>query len=314
MTDMALPASAAAVALHAVRKAYGRQIVLPDFDFTLQRGESVALLGHNGAGKSTVFKLVLGLTRCEAGSIRYYATDGREVDGARWRRGVGYLPERVDFPGNLSGRETARFYARLKGRPRGEADALLERVGLGTTADAPLRTYSKGMRQRLGLAQALLGAPGTLLLDEPTSGLDPDLCRSFYALIGEHRAAGGTTLMASHALREVEQHASRFVFVDGGRVRAAGTLSELRLRAALPTAIRLVIGGDGLVGIIERVGRHVDWKRTDEHCAVLSCTARETPEVLHALTRLGPELHEVEVLPAGLDALYAHFVGGGSTT
>jgi Cu-processing system ATP-binding protein len=142
-------------------------------DLSVYPGERFALLGHNGAGKTTLIKLMLGLCRPTKGEI---LVQGRQITAAGVSQlNVGYLPESVSFHDSMSGREVIRFYARLKRRSYKECDELLEQVGLTAAAGQRVRTYSKGMRQRLGLAQALLGNPSLLFLDEPTSGLDPAL-------------------------------------------------------------------------------------------------------------------------------------------
>ena len=149
-----------------------------------------------------------------------------------------YLPENVAFHPALTGREQLRHFLRLRGRPAREADGLLERVGLAEAAGRRIGTYSKGMRQRVGLAQALIGAPRLMLLDEPTSGLDPVSRREFYALLDGLAAGGTAILLSSHALSELEARTDRIVILARGRKVAAGTLAELRAEAALPlTAI-----------------------------------------------------------------------------
>src|SRR5262245_20515129 len=155
-----------------VTKEYGRIKAVRGASFELGQGELVALIGHNGAGKTTLMKLMLGLIRPTGGSIEVLG-DNPAAGEFAGRRLLGYLPENVSFDSALTGRETQTFYARLKREPAARALELLETVGLGAAARRRVGTYSKGMRQRLGLAQALIGHPKVLLLDEPTTGLDP---------------------------------------------------------------------------------------------------------------------------------------------
>ena len=172
-----------AVALNGVTKRYGAIVAVRDLDLVLRAGELGALVGHNGAGKTTQIKMMLGLARPSAGHVELLDGDPA-ADGFALRRHVGYLPESVSFHLALTGRETLAFYARLKGVDRRRLDPAFETVGLGGAARV-VGPYSKGMRQRLALAQALLGHPRLLLLDEPISGLDPALRRDFYAIVAD---------------------------------------------------------------------------------------------------------------------------------
>ncbi|WP_312359874.1 ABC transporter ATP-binding protein, partial [Stutzerimonas balearica] len=169
-----------AVEIQGVSQRYGSMTVLHDLHLSLGEGEVLGLFGHNGAGKTTSMKLILGLLAPSVGEVRVL---GRAPADPQVRRQLGYLPENVTFYPQLSGRETLRHFSRLKGAALGQVDELLEQVGLIHAADRRVKTYSKGMRQRLGLAQALLGEPRLLLLDEPTVGLDPIATGDLYRLI-----------------------------------------------------------------------------------------------------------------------------------
>ena len=307
MMDMATNMAVPVVELSGVGKTYGRQPVLRDLELSLARGECLALLGHNGAGKTTILKLILGLTPPTRGRIRYRGRDMTEIPADRWRRDLGFLPESVAFHENLSGREMLLFYARLKGCSPAECDRLIERVGLGAAATRRIRTYSKGMRQRLGLAQALMGDPAVLLLDEPTTGLDPALRREFYGFISEHQSAGGTTLISSHTLSEIEQSANRFVILKQGRVVADGTLEQLRRLAGLPTRIRVSVMPGEIGQVADRLGPHVDCCRVSEQIIDLACFEADKLEVLRIVTNLEGPVVDIEVLPAKLEQVYAHF-------
>ncbi|MBN9290975.1 MAG: ABC transporter ATP-binding protein, partial [Hyphomicrobium denitrificans] len=197
----------AIVELEHIEKRYGAIVAVNDVSFALQPGESVALIGHNGAGKTTLFKMMLGLSRPTSGDIRVLGDHPAAGEFAARKR-LGYLPESVSFNGALTGREVLAFYARLKDASTEKIDSLLERVGLTAAADRPIRTYSKGMRQRLGLIQALFGDPLLLLLDEPTTGLDPALRLEFYEIVQELQQLGATIVLSSHALTELEERAS----------------------------------------------------------------------------------------------------------
>lgn len=161
------------VELRNVTKRFGAQKAVNQVDLVLKAGESVGLAGYNGAGKSTIMKLILGLITPTEGEVMLLGERTGSKAGARLRSQIGYLPETVALHPSLIGIETLDFYAKLKKQPLTQNRGLLERVGISQAAHRRVGTYSKGMRQRLALAQALLGEPKVLLFDEPTTGLDP---------------------------------------------------------------------------------------------------------------------------------------------
>jgi Cu-processing system ATP-binding protein len=224
-----------AVEIHGVSQRYGSMTVLRDLNLTLAEGEVLGLFGHNGAGKTTTMKLILGLLQASEGRVEVIGRDPRTSDV---RRQLGYLPENVTFYPQLSGRETLRHFARLKGTALSQVDALLEQVGLAHAMDRRVKTYSKGMRQRLGLAQAVLGEPRLLLLDEPTVGLDPIATQDLYLLIDRLRLGGTSVILCSHVLPGVETHINRAAILAKGRLQAIGSLPQLRNEAGLPVRIR----------------------------------------------------------------------------
>ncbi|PXX96410.1 ABC transporter ATP-binding protein [Halomonas sp. LBP4] len=284
---------------------------LDGLDLQVQEGEVLALLGHNGAGKTTTMKLFLGLLSPSAGTLSVLggAPDGPHAETLRRR--LGYLPENVSFYEQLTGREVLTYFARLKRVGRRQVDALLARVGLGEAARRRVRTYSKGMRQRLGLAQALLGEPRLLLLDEPTTGLDPAATRDFYETVSELREGGCTVLLSSHVLPGVEPYIDRALILGAGRRLALGSLDELRHEAALPLTIRARGRWPG-----------VDWSRgwddadvTPRHLNGRALELGVHPAAkMTALRRLSatPGVEDIEVLPPTLEHLYAHFSTGAS--
>lgn len=223
-----------AIHIQAVHKHYRGVRAVDGIDLRIGRGEMFGLIGHNGAGKSTLFKMVLGLIAPTSGTIHVLGTDvqGRGFRDAR--RHVGYLPENVVLYDNLSGLETLDFFARLKGVGTAQCQAVLERVGLESAGRRPVREYSKGMRQRLGFAQALLGTPQVLLLDEPTNGLDPNAIRSFYAILRGLQAEGVTVVITSHILSQLQERVDRVAILAEGQLQALGSVTELRQQARMP--------------------------------------------------------------------------------
>ena len=293
--------------LQSVTKRFGRIEAVREVSFRLHAGEVVALVGHNGAGKTTLMKLMLGLIQASLGTIEMLGDDPAAGDFAA-RRSVGYLPENVSFNAALSGREIMSFYARLKREDLRTIEPLLERVGLADAADRRIGTYSKGMRQRLGLAQALLGEPLVLLLDEPTTGLDPALRQSFYEIVQELSDRGATVLLSSHALTELEDRAGRVIIMNRGVKVADGTLTELRRIALLPTRIRIT----SVPGDAERArtwfGPLATWRRVNGHMIEIDAAPDQKIELLHRASEEGAPIADIDVVPPTLDDLYAHFL------
>jgi ABC-type multidrug transport system ATPase subunit len=201
-------------------------VAVQGLELEVHPGETVALVGPNGSGKTTTLKALLGLVRPSAGRV---LVDGHDVAtaGVPARRLLGYLPQRLSFPEGMTGREAMRLYAKLRQAAAAEIAPLLERVGLTDAADRTTDGYSGGMRQRLGLAVALLGSPAALVLDEPSAALDPTGALLVRDLIREIAADGTTVLISSHDLAEVAALADRVGVFVAGELRAIGTVAEL---------------------------------------------------------------------------------------
>jgi Cu-processing system ATP-binding protein len=211
-------------------KSFGGVLAVGGLDLEVPAGETFALIGPNGSGKSTTLKAAVGLLRPSRGRV---LVDGADVArGPEARARLGYLPQRVSFPEGVTAREAMRFYARLRGASFEEVERLLERTGLADAAARVADGFSGGMRQRLGLAIALLGRPRVLLLDEPSAALDPSGSLLVRDLIAEIAAEGTTVLLSSHDLAEVEALADRVAIFASGRVSASGTIAELEALAA----------------------------------------------------------------------------------
>lgn len=292
-----------------VAKRYRGVTAVEDVSLALEAGQATALVGHNGAGKTTLIKLLLGLIRPSAGRVLIGGVDAAGSSGAQARRAIGFLPESVAFHGAMTGRELMAFYARLKGEPRARNDELLERVGIAHAADRRVGTYSKGMRQRLGIAQALIGAPRLLLFDEPTSGLDPASRRDVYEMIDALRGSGATVLISTHALAEVEHRVDRVAVMHRGRLLAAGSLDELRrgAEAEVPMRLRVRRCTTGQVLAALPAGVHCA-ERSDDELALQVAPAAKMA-VLRAVVAAGDLVEDVEIRAPGLQELYARLVG-----
>lgn len=292
--------------IEAASKTYGPTVAVDTLNLTVRRGECLALIGHNGAGKTTLFKMLLGLTPCSAGQIRVREREPQHPSN-RWA--VAYLPEVVAFPGALKGIELLQFYGDLKNRPRSECDELLELVGLADAARHRVSTYSKGMRQRLGLAQVLLGNPEIILLDEPTSGLDPAVKKQFYAIIEDCKQKGATILISSHALSEIETRVDRIAILRRGKLVQTGTLDELRRRANLPVQFRVFTQDGQVEGLINALQGDLPWTRINAHCLEFQCPPEQKLSLLQSVSRAELDVSDIEIIPPNLDDLYMHFAG-----
>jgi len=289
-----------------VSKRYGKIEAVRDVTLDLAPGEATALVGRNGAGKTTLLKLMLGVVHPTAGTIRVLGDNPAAGEFAA-RRKLGYLPENVSFNAALTGGEILSFYARLKGEPVAKALGLLDRVGLGSVSARRVATYSKGMRQRLGLAQALIGEPQVLLLDEPTTGLDPELRLSLYEMVQALRDRDATVVLSSHALAELGEHADRVVIMSHGAMVAHGSINELRRIARLPAKIRLTVFGE-METIRNWLGGADKWRQLNGQVVEIDATPDRKIELLRRATDVGAPVKDVDVMQPTLDQIYAHFL------
>ncbi|WIY26079.1 ABC transporter ATP-binding protein [Parasedimentitalea psychrophila] len=285
--------------IKSVSKFRGKIQILQDVDLVIAPGERLALLGHNGAGKSTLIKTILGLTPVHQGSIQIC---GATPGSAEARRTTAFLPESVSFHPALTGREQLALFARLSGAG-GDVAGLLDRVGLSDALDRRIGTYSKGMRQRLGLAQVLLGRPKLALLDEPTSGLDPISRQDLYAIIDELAAQGTAILIASHALTEVEARTDRIAILRKGVKVADNTLAALSRAADLPTHLRITAQSDQ----IEQLAAQIGGRRINGAALEISCSADQKMDELRRIAAMGDAIVDISMTPPRLEDLYRHF-------
>ncbi len=296
------------ISMQTVSKTYGSETVLSGMNFDIESGECLVLIGHNGAGKTTLMKLMLGLTRPSAGRVEVLGGDPARAHAVAQHRTWGYLPESVAFNDAMSGREMLAFYAGLKGVSPRDCEQLLDTVGLADAAARRIGTYSKGMRQRLGLAQALLGSPRLLFLDEPTNGLDPSLRRLFYDLINARHQAGATSVISSHALDEIEARANRFMIVKCGRMVACGTLDELFRQAALPVRMQISVAPGQVSTVAERLGSEIEIGEIGETSLSLSCFNGDKMALIRRIGDLGESVNDLQIKPPKLDEVYNHFM------
>jgi ABC-2 type transport system ATP-binding protein len=275
----------AAFACEELQKHYGATVALGGVDLSVDAGELVGLLGPNGAGKSTLVKIACGLVRASAGSAR---VAGAPAGSAEARATIGYLAELFRFPGWLRADELLELHQRLAGSPGGAAERteLLSLVGLAEEGATRVEAMSKGMQQRLGIAQALVGSPRLLMLDEPTSALDPVGRRIVRDLLLELKGRGVSVLLNSHLLSEVERVCDRVAILVGGRIVARGSPAEL----ARPRGVEVDVDGG--------VRSFPDAER------------ERVPAIVAGLVGAGEQVYGVRVLSSTLEDTYLEAVAG----
>ena len=279
-------------------KQYGSIRAVDQLSLQVPRGGVFALLGPNGSGKTTTMGILLGLIKATSGSIRLF---GESIGGVRTHalRRIGAIVEEPSFYPYLSGRNNLRYFQGIGGKEsRKEVDRLLEMVGLSERSNSKFNTYSVGMKQRLGIAHALLGDPEVLFLDEPTNGLDPAGMAEVRTLIRELGSSGHTVLLSSHLLHEVEQVCDSVAILSRGRLIAQGKVQEL-LKGQ--DAVRLTTTDDiQALGILSAL----DWVaevRTEDEALVVTAPSERSSELTAALAQAGIYVREISSAKLSLE-------------
>ncbi len=288
------------VELNAVQKRFGKEVhALNDLNLSLDEGKVLGLFGHNGAGKTTTIKLILGLLSPTSGQVRVMGKD--PVTHSELKSHIGFLPENVQFYEQLSGREVLHYFARLKGQSLKHADDLLDSFQLDHAANRQVKTYSKGMRQRLGLAQAMLGEPKLLLLDEPTVGLDPVATKQFYEQVARLQNHGCTLIICSHVLPGIESYIDRALIMNKGHAVVQGSVDELNCQADLPVHIDIQV---------DALPQHIEGEITRRHVQNqwrVEVQAQQQVAAMQQLTQLSGVQKLLAKAPS-LDDLYHYYM------
>jgi ABC-2 type transport system ATP-binding protein len=296
----------AVIETHGLKKRFGAKTAVEDLTLTVRRGEVFGFLGPNGAGKTTSVKMLLGLSAPTAGGAKVL---GEPIGHMATRARIGFLPEHFRFHDWLTGRELLRLHGRLHRMPRTVLEEriprLLRRVDLDDAADRKIHGYSKGMVQRIGLAQALINAPELVVLDEPTSGLDPIGRLLVRDIISELKSEGTTVFLNSHILSEVEVTCDRVAFVKRGRV-----VREMSLAAdvgSVGVEIRLESYPDDVLEGLRDFGRDV---QLDGDVARLTISAEDVvPDIVEWLVRRGARIHRIASGRKSLEQLFLEIIG-----
>ena len=243
--------------LQNISKHYDQIRAVDSVSLEINEGEMLGLVGPNGSGKSTLLKIMLGILRPSSGKV---LINGEELSEKGWKKfkgSIGYMPERVSFYDNLTGRETLQLFARIKGGRLGLENGLIQKILPEDVLKRKVGGYSKGMRQRLNLAQALLSQPDFLVLDEPTSGLDPVGTKEFYEFLEEERERKKlTVILSSHILAEIEDKTDRVAVMKNGSLKAIGSLQDLYAGLEIPLRISIKIKNkdEVLEGLLKKEG------------------------------------------------------------
>lgn len=298
------------IEISAVTKRFGEVNAVAGVDLEIREGEIFGLIGHNGAGKSTLFKMMLGLLPVSSGGISIH---GRPIHGEAFRqvrRTIGYLPENVVFYDNLTGLETLHFFADLKGVDKSACGPLLDKVGLHGAASRRVRGYSKGMRQRLGFAQSMLGNPSILFLDEPTNGLDPEGIREFYQILSEMRSQGATIVITSHILSEIQERVDRLAIMKMGTIHALGTVQALRDKMALPLIMHVTMQTGSNAALLEALASlGLTGKEQPDGVVAIRCPHDIKMKVLALLSGMGGKVEDLHLREPSLEDLFLGYAG-----
>lgn len=298
-----------AVDIEKVCKHYGDFDAVSNLSLQIPERQVVALIGHNGAGKTSLLKMILGVSMPSSGEIRLWG-QSLHGDGSFRRDQIGFLPEVANFTDAMTGIETLSFLARLKQQPVSQCSQLLAQVGLSAVARRKIKTYSKGMRQRLGLAQALLGNPKLLILDEPTTGLDPDLRRDFYRIVYERQQQGATIIISTHSLHEIEIQADSIAILKKGRLLAQGSVPQLRASTGINTRVQLDVEPSVADELVAKLGGRYPVRRATESKLEFSCLNGDKLKLLEDLFGSGVNLQDIRILTPRLDDIYSYYMEG----
>ncbi|RME90147.1 MAG: ABC transporter ATP-binding protein [Anaerolineae bacterium] len=294
-------------------KKYGDFVAVDNLNLRIQKGEVFGLLGPNGAGKTTTLLMLLGLSEPTAGEVRVLGLDpARQPLSVKAR--VGYLPDQIGFYDDLTARENLIYIAKLNGIPRheipGRVDDVLARVGLSDVADHRVRTFSRGMRQRLGLADVLIKRPQLIIMDEPTQGLDPELAQQFLRMIRDLKEEEITILISSHLLDQVQAVCDRVGLFHRGRMVLEGTVPELG-RKVLGGAYRIRLRArgkeDAILEALQSLPGAVRAQRAASDLYEIEAESDVRSEAAAAVVKAGGKLFALDIEAQNLNDIYARY-------
>ena len=296
---------------HGLTKRYGQRAVVDSIDLSVNEGEVLGLLGPNGAGKTTTILMLLGLTEPSSGTVSILGKDPLR-EPLSVKRDVGYLPDAVGFYDSLSARENLRYTARLGGLAGAELDTRIDealgQVRLADVAERRVATYSRGMRQRLGLAELLMRRCRVAILDEPTSGLDPQSTQELLGMIAGFAQGGMTVLLSSHLLDVVQTICSRVALFNNGRIGFVGTIEELTTRVAEGGIhIDLVADAVDVAAIVGGIAGVTSVSAAPDGHWMIAAGSDVRPEIASRIIGKGGSLRSLDAHRIGLGEAYTRF-------
>jgi ABC-2 type transport system ATP-binding protein len=297
---------------HDLTRRYGGFTAVDKLNLTVRQGEVFGLLGPNGAGKTTTILMLLGLTEPTEGAVRVLGLDpARQPLSVKAR--VGYMPDQIGFYDRMTARQNLAYTARLNGLPGAEArrriDTALEQMGLGAAADKPVGAFSRGMRQRLGLAEILIKRPQLIIMDEPTLGLDPEAAREFLELIRSLKADGRTVMLSSHLLHQVQAVCDRVGLFSRGRMVLEGAVPDLAAQV-LGGAYRVQLEAEApgaLEETLQRLPGVTRVRRADGLTYQLEAQSDVRAETAQAVVSNGGRLLSLNMELPSLDEIYTRY-------
>lgn len=300
-------------------KRYGNFVAVDQLNLTLRAGEVFGILGPNGSGKTTAILMLLGLTEPSAGSVRVLSYDPQRQP-LQVKARVGYLPDQVGFDEELTAHDNLSYMARLNGlrHPQNRIAEALARMGLRDVANKKVGTFSRGMKQRLGVAEILLKHPRVVILDEPTLGLDPEAAREFLQIVRNLKAEGITVLLASHLLPQVQVICDRVGLFYRGKMVLEGTVPQLA-QQILGGAYRVHLRAEGgdLTSALQAIPNVVDVQRREAHLYELEARDDVRSEAARAVVTAGGRLLGLGLEEPSLDEIYRRYfeeVAHGATS
>jgi ABC-2 type transport system ATP-binding protein len=302
---------ATVIRLEGLTKRYGRTVAVDGIDLEIREGEVFGLLGPNGSGKTTTILMLMGLTERDGGTLDILGFDPTR-QALSVKRRVGYMPDSLGFYESMSARQNLRYTGRLLGlhgaELEGRIDGVLATVGLRDAADGRVATFSRGMEQRLGLAEILLKRPKIAILDEPTSGLDPEASHRFLGMIRGLRANGSTVLLSSHLLDQVQAVCDRVALFHVGRIVMQGRVDEIA-RSVLGETRRFRVEGrgDGIAAALRSLAGVAAVEEHAEGIFTIDAGRDIRRDIVALFGRQGRELTSLSVVEPSLDEVYRRY-------